>query len=48
MNSVIVSIEALRIGFKATFKSLSFTLTLSLSLSHCLMKLHIFDFTGLL
>ena len=32
MNSAIVSIEALSIGFKVTFKSLSFTLTLSLSL----------------
>ena len=31
MNSVIVSIEALSVGFKATFCSLSFTLTLSLS-----------------
>ena len=33
MNLVIV-LEALSIGFKATFRSLSFTLTLSLSLSH--------------
>ena len=33
MNSVIVSIEDLSIGFKATFRSLSFTLTLSVSLS---------------
>ena len=34
VNSVIVSIEALSIGFKETFRTLSFTLTLSLSLSH--------------
>ena len=33
MNLVIV-LEALSIGFKETFRSLSFTLTLSLSLSH--------------
>ena len=46
MNLVIV-LEALSIGFKATFRSLSFTLTLSLSLSHSLTKLHIFYFTTL-
>ena len=36
MNSVIVSIEALSIGFKATFRSLfhTHTLAVSLSLSH--------------